>query len=521
MRHKPIFKLAAAIAVIACITALNYGGCQLTPDKGVTHNETWPPMSAYFLSPLNEATSVATSSWLHWTDTATSYKVYFGAADPPPYAADVTEPQYDPGPLSHAATYYWRIESLNSFGSSVSPVWHFTTTNPLLGGAPVSFSTGITDTAFGNNGRAIAVLGPGNDYARAVVLQPDGKIILAGSAGDDFGLARLNSDGTIDDAFGISGTVTSDFGGNQDCAQAVAIQPDGKIILAGRARIGGNDRIALARYTVTGTLDAAFGAGGLVTTALGTQSGAYACIVQPDGKILAGGWADYGPSACFALARYRDDGTPDIYFGCNGAITATIGTAKAYAMALQPDGRIILAGDGLNMVRFDHFGTTDTFFSAGTQSGALPPGDTGTAYACALQPDGKIILAGIAENQLLLARYRENGVPDTGFGNNGTVLIGGWAGQLNGMALQSDHKIIVAGTSCNMQAGTFGSFVMRFQPDGILDTGFGNNGNVSPSGLAHNEGADACAVQPDGKIVAVGWVNTGAGDHFTAVRWGR
>ena len=183
-------------------------------------------------------------------------------------------------------------------------------------------------------------------YPNAVALQPDGKIVVAGDAAASnspprMAVARYNLDGTLDDTFG--GTRT--FGaGDIVSAQAVLVQPDGKIVVAGY----GNDDIdfVVTRLNSDGTFDTTFGAGGTSTIDFGLVEGAYAALLQPDGKIVVAGMAQ--PSltdADFAVARLRPDGRLDTTFGSDGKTTVTSGAIEfAYAAALQPDGRIVLAG---------------------------------------------------------------------------------------------------------------------------------------------------------------------------------
>src|SRR5205823_5199649 len=138
----------------------------------------------------------------------------------------------------------------------------------------------------------------------------------------DFAVARYNADGSLDTTFGSGGTVTTNFGpgATYDDADGVAIQSDGKIVVAGTCNRGGSDNVfAVARYNADGSLDSTFGSGGTVTTDFGlggSDDSAYAVALQPDGKIVAAG-ATYlgGVPGDFALARYNPDGTLDSTFG--------------------------------------------------------------------------------------------------------------------------------------------------------------------------------------------------------------
>src|SRR6185437_3540149 len=199
-----------------------------------------------------------------------------------------------------------------------------------------------------------------SDAAWSVALQPDGKLVVAGStagpSGDAFALARYTPTGALDTTFGSSGRVITGFGGDQDWAQAVAVQADGKIVAAGKTGhqcCGGTFDFALARYTAGGTPDTTFGTGGKVTTDFaGSTDNAHALVIQADGKILAGGERLPGGNASgasfdFALARYQPGGALDPAFGAGGLVTTDFPghNDHTYALALQQDGRVVAAGD--------------------------------------------------------------------------------------------------------------------------------------------------------------------------------
>ena len=224
-------------------------------------------------------------------------------------------------------------------------------------------ANGSPDNSFDGNGRVTTDIS-GNlvaDAAQAVVIQSDGKIVAAGYHSTDFGLVRYKTDGTLDDTFGAvvsgdtrSGKVTTDIGGGVDSAYAMAVQADGKIVVAGEAHNGSDKDFALARHNANGTLDDTFGAvasgdtrTGKVTTAVGSGDDiARGVAVQADGKIVATGYSSNGSDNDFALVRYNADGTLDTSFGIGGKVTTAIGSAGdfAWAVAIQPDDRIVLAG---------------------------------------------------------------------------------------------------------------------------------------------------------------------------------
>jgi uncharacterized delta-60 repeat protein len=284
--------------------------------------------------------------------------------------------------------------------------------------------------------------------------------------------------GSLDRAFGVGGTVTTDFAGAGDVAAAVAVQADGKLVAAGWANTAGpfsfNQDFALARYNSNGTLDTTFGTGGKVTTDFGTvQDEAFALAVQPDGKLVAAGAA--GGPGDFALARYNPDGTLDTSFGTGGKVTTDFG--------------------GFDQVA-----------------------------AVAVQADGKLVAAGTTEGSsavFALARYNPDGTLDTSFGTGGKVTTdfarpGGSFDQANGLVLQGS-KLVAAGT-----AGPLPGFVFalaRYRADGTLDPSFGSHGTVTTDFGGGTNEANALALQPDGKPVAAGFASTQTGEDFALARY--
>jgi uncharacterized delta-60 repeat protein len=315
----------------------------------------------------------------------------------------------------------------------------------------------------------------GSDLAFGVALQPDGKIVAAGTATrgatiiSDFALARYNPDGSLDATFGSAGKVTTDFGGDSDRAQSVALQPDGKIVAAGTTStpgVSGAD-FALARYNPDGSLDATFGSAGKVTTDFG--GGAEAVALQPDGKIVAAGSASPGATifSDFALARYNPDGSLDATFGSGGKVTTefTANFDQANTVALQPNGKIVAAGrtgagtsHDFALARYNPDGSLDATFGSGGKVTTDFTGGSDQAFGVALQPNGKIVAAGTAHTgtilEFALVRYKKHGGLDPSFGSGGKVTTDftGSNDLAFGVTLQPDRKIVAVG-----DAGTVNS----------------------------------------------------------------
>ena len=209
---------------------------------------------------------------------------------------------------------------------------------------------GTLDTTFGDNGKVTTALSGEYDFAEDLAIQTDGKIVAVGTGTGRFEIARYNADGTLDTTFDGDGFVFTDFTAGTDSASAVAIQADGEIVAAGDA--GGlgeyTSAFALARYHADGTLDTGFDGDGMVVTDFTVDDdGASGVAIQADGKIVAGGSAGFnGASASFAVIRYNADGIIDTTFSGDGMAKTsfTAGFDSALGMAIQADGKIVLAG---------------------------------------------------------------------------------------------------------------------------------------------------------------------------------
>jgi uncharacterized delta-60 repeat protein len=269
---------------------------------------------------------------------------------------------------------------------------------------------GSLDTTFGSHGIASGPAGA----AVGIALQPDGRIVLAGNdAGDRFVLARFDAAGSLDPSFGTNGVVRTRIGEGSSGASSVVVQPDGKIVAAGEAGTGRSEppyrTIALARYLTDGSLDTAFGSSGTVTAAVGaTSASASSLALQSDGRLVAAGTID----SQLGVARFLPDGSLDASFAAQGVATTPVGSyAYGNDVAIQPDGRVLVAGSGSGtfaLVRYEPDGRLDAGFGAGgVMQSAV--GWYGSAYALALQPDGRILAAGSSSgdpgSQFTLARY--------------------------------------------------------------------------------------------------------------------
>jgi uncharacterized delta-60 repeat protein len=363
---------------------------------------------------------------------------------------------------------------------------------------------GDLDPAFGSGGIVTTELGSGG--GSDVAVQPDGRIVVGGTAGTAFALARYLADGSLDESFGHGGTVKISIGQGASLS-AIAIQSNGRIVAAGTAFDGRVDEFALIRVRGNGSQDTGFGEGGSVLTAFPGGGGANDVAIQPDGRIVAAGVA----SSRFALVRYTPDGSLDPTFGRGGKEAK--GPGYAFALAVQPDGKLLAAGSvggAIALYRYRPDGRFDTTFGDGgrvvTSFGGFLDVE---AEDVAVQPNGRIVVAGDALNpgdqRFAMARYRRNGTLDGSFGAGGEVTTGFPDPFIESfattIALQADGRIVMAGAADTLDRRYFA--LARYRCNGKPDRSFGANGIVSTDFGMDAEAAGS-AIQGDGKIVVAG-----------------
>ncbi len=395
---------------------------------------------------------------------------------------------------------------------------------------PVQAAPGDLDPTFGSGGKVTTAIGTRSDEIYTLALQVDGKIIAGGylykDTDIDFALVRYNTDGTLDMTFGVGGKITTGFSStSDDYGYAVALQGDGKIVLAGRSGKNAIYDFALARYNKDGPLDTSFGISGLVTTDFGnTSDWALSIALQTDDKIVLCGWSYDGSNTDFALTRYNPDGSLDTTFGNQGIVTTRFdsGYALAYSLALQKDGKLVAAGytdTGFALARYNADGTIDTSFGVG---GKVTTGFGTRGFALALQTDDKIVIAGHAGSTSVfaLARFGPDGTMDSGFGNNGSVTtpIGLVYDEAHALAIQADGKIVAVGFT-EIGNGNRDFALTRYNPDGSLDTSFGIGGKVTTDFGPGTDWAYALAIQSDGKLVGAGYADNNNDWDFALARY--
>jgi uncharacterized delta-60 repeat protein len=417
-------------------------------------------------------------------------------------------------------------------------------------------AAGQLDNSFSGDGKRLQPWGASfDDDAESVSIQADGRIVAAGfsnqsgPAGPDMAIARYMPNGGLDQSFSGDGKRLQSFNndGSFDAANDMAIQPNGRIVVAGVSDQGGTpgsgQDFAIARYMPDGSLDQSFSGDGKRLQSFNNGAGtdvARGVAIQPDGRIVVAGFSDQGsPDHDIAVARYMPDGSLDQSFSGDGKrlITFSPGNDQAYDVALQPNGRIVVAGfsnpttvGDFAIARLTAGGQLDDSFS---QDGKrVQSFDNGAfddeARAIAIQGDGRILVAGESQQggttaiDFAIARYKSNGQLDTSFSGDGKRLQsfdnGAGGDEADGAAIQPNGRIVVVGNS-SQGAPTYNDFaIARYMPNGSLDQSFAGDGKRVVT-FGPNDKALAVALQADGRVVVGGFSDQGAsGEDWAIVR---
>ncbi len=311
----------------------------------------------------------------------------------------------------------------------------------LLLASPVRLRTAgaeVLDTAFGENGQVVTALGPVSDRAYDVAIQADGKIVVAGSSSTtadlDFALARYTADGALDTAFNNDGQVITAVGGEDDEARAVIVLDDGRIVAGGYSWNGADRDFALVRYLPDGSLDPGFGLNGMRTDSVGNQDDEIVSLVaREDGGIIAAGYSTGTGGKILILAAYLPDGTPDPDFGENGIVYSAVGeSAQATGLTLLADGKLLVGG----------------IFSEGDR------------------------------RHVMVLRYLENGSLDESFGSGGIAVVPEATPDSSGYGLEVEENGSILLVGAVEIDGNRDVALFRFTPDGEVDEGFGYHGVV-------------------------------------------
>jgi uncharacterized delta-60 repeat protein len=408
-----------------------------------------------------------------------------------------------------------------------------------LGGASLAQAApGDLDPSFGSGTGASRVDLGAAEFATGVALAPDGRIVLAGSSlaasdgHESMLVARLAAGGALDTSFGFgTGAAHVQIGTSTDEGSGVVLQPDGKIVIVGSEFGSSSDLALVARFSPAGALESGFGEAGVARVAPSAGSAlGHAVALQPDGKILLGGDAPFPGGSDLLTARLNgSDGTLDTSFGGSGIVLSPFRNVgpraySGFAVAAAPNGEVRTAGDTAASAGDNH---SDFFVGRSSADGedgssGFDLGGDDHARGIAVEADGGILLAGYSSANgaydFAVERLTKDLQPDPSFGTAGHALIDlGGSDTAQAIAVQPDGKIILAGTTSSGKTSQFA--VVRLQPNGTLDSTFGKGGkaivNVFPGS---QQAANAVALTSDGRIVVAGQIGFGASADLLTVR---
>lgn len=403
----------------------------------------------------------------------------------------------------------------------------------------VSGQSGQLDLSFGTGGKVVSSNINGNCQINGVALQNDGKIVVAGQAINgstiDFITARYLTGGTLDNSFNGNGYIKTNFSTPPNyyanTAYSVAIQSDGKIVVAGDNYNGTNYDMAVVRYNSDGTIDSSFNNVGFAFADNGGNETARSMLLQSDGKIVLAG-STSSPDIRFYVARFNTDGTPDLSFGINGTVATDLGPSsedQILAMSIQQDGKLVACGTSispsnskqLGIARYNTDGSPDISFSG---DGMLVENYTGKDVfnGIAITAGSQIIVGGSVSDfsNFCVAQFNNDGTADTGFGVNGKTItsLTSFDVHAKSVVIQPDGKILLGGYRYdNLDDNNFA--IVRYSSTGSIDSGFDGDGIVETDFSGFTDNVSALIIQPDGKIIAGGFSNTGAIDHMAVARY--
>jgi uncharacterized delta-60 repeat protein len=407
-------------------------------------------------------------------------------------------------------------------------------------------ASGTVDTGFGEDGFVERTFRRPDAIANAILSAGDGSLYVAGtasvdvSAEDDFFVARLLANGHRDTSFGDDGVATIDAGSATDIGRTVALYPDGRVIVAGN---GGSpfQRFAAVRLLPDGTTDPTFGTGGLVSVVVGTSTdntGVNAVALQPDGRVVLVGSASFASPAGgwqVAVARLMPDGELDPSFGSGGVATAGALTYadRGRAVVLQPDGGIVVAGQMTPapstiprpaVMRFRPDGTVDSTF--GQDGYALNWVQNGYYGALAQMPDGRLVASGWAQRpvpylrDVLVVRLLADGTADPSFSEDGVAVSSAFDDdEANSVVVLPDGRVAAAGWTEDDSDFDTDWMVHVFRTDGTPDTDFDSDGRVELDFEGRDEVAFGMTEHLAEGIVVAGFGNRSVGNDAIAARY--
>lgn len=390
----------------------------------------------------------------------------------------------------------------------------------------VQAQPGELDLTFSSDGKTTLDFGSNTDEAFDVAVQPDGKILVAGNCNINFttyfAVVRYNIDGTLDNTFNSDGKVETLFGNNQaNYARCMVLQPDGKIVVAGTTLGNNGYEFAIARYKTNGTLDSTFSGDGLFTNIYGDGDFFYGITLQSDGKIVAAGSSGVANIAHVSVLRLNDNGTLDNTFSNDGRQSTVVGDeSEVRDVLVQSDGKITVVGRTLNgiyndilVARYTATGILDVSFDTdGICTLSLDPYDDFANSVLQLS-SGKLLVGGTSNIEFALMRFNANGSLDNTFSSDGVVTadMNSSFDEIRDIAIDANGMIVAAGTS---NYNIYDVAVLRFQSNGTLDNLFSLDGKTSTDIAGNYDYGNAVAIQADGKIVVAGSTDASSSDFI-------
>jgi uncharacterized delta-60 repeat protein len=396
---------------------------------------------------------------------------------------------------------------------------------------------GDLDLTFSSDGKQTTDIGSGDDWGRSLAIQSNGKIIVAGTStigtNNVFSIVRYNSDGSLDNTFSGDGKQTTDLVSGDEQGKSVTIQADGKIVVAGYSTNGTNNDFAIIRYNSDGSLDNSFSGDGKQTTDIASGDDQVNSVaIQSDGKIVVAGRSTSGITNVVTVVRYNSDGSLDNTFSGDGIQTTVIGDGddRGNSLAIQSDGKIVVSGNsGIGgktlcaVVRYNSNGSLDNTFSGdGIQTTLIGTNNTGNSVS--IQSNGKIVVVGSSENgnnvDVALVRYNTDGSLDNTFSGDGiqtTDYDNKYDDEGTSLAIQADGKIVIVGTTT---VGANVDFItIRYNSDGSIDNSFSFDGKQYAAFGSSYDWAYSVAIQSDGKIVVAGMSDLTLNTDYSIVRY--
>ncbi|NET10775.1 MAG: DUF4347 domain-containing protein [Symploca sp. SIO2B6] len=397
---------------------------------------------------------------------------------------------------------------------------------------PHTLAPGDRDTNFGNNGIVTTDIGfNSDDGGWSITTDDNGNILVGGYTeaygSNDFALIRYTATGELDTSFGQGGIAIADIGTNSDDLMfSITIDINGNILVSGASNANGSNDFTLARYTADGFLDTNFGTGGIVSTDIGFGSSDYSYSITTDGNgnIVVAGTSDASGSSDFTLVRYTADGSLDLNFGTDGIVTTDIGgfgsSDSGYGLVTDSSGNILVSGSSdasgssdFTVVRYTTTGELDhTFGTGGIVTTDIGVTSNDSANGITIDSNGNILVSGYSNangsNDFAVVRYTPDGTVDTTFGTAGIVITDINAGSEDAgwsVATDSQGNVLVGGDTYNNDATSDDFALVRYTTAGILDTTFGLGGIVTTSISAGSEDAGlSIAIDSNDNILAVG-----------------